>query len=233
MVIRYQRKTTKAMRASFTLETRDLQLAGAIYEREDQTKGQYYWNFVGKFPWEVGDYPLPFKVEHKGIDVSYLLYYGVPQGLLRYLFEAVPVNQSKYTAGSFRSCASCLFAHFEQERWEEYYERPISERYADPPASLHTCLVTGQKIDHYNSLESIGSLLTVLKNSLQQNGCEAQTRRAYQVDASLDHTNRVDGKRWVPAEHRRLGMLNDKSIQIKNDTLYLPAGLVIPIQKAI
>jgi hypothetical protein len=222
--VTYRAKTGPKLRMLFHLLEGNMAISGQIYERaEPGSRDRYYWSFGSKFSWEVGETLPPFRYQYEGRDVSFDLYFGIPQLVLRECFGFEPQAAERYRTDNNRNCGNCLYAQFDQATYEEYRDRPISQRYDRPPNSLFGCRITGEHIDDLRqqsgSRSGAGQLLDHARFSLRSNGCERHTRAAYQTHVEpLDRKQLPGGgayaaTRWVPAEHRRLMALNPAALE--------------------
>ena len=232
--VTYKEKSGDKLRYLFNLHAGTLSLPGQIYERTGTNNDKYFWNFAGKFPWEVADRFTPFKFEHDNRDMSAILFYGVPQAMLKLLYDFTPKIAEKYKTDNNRNCGNCEFLRYSKNKWDEWWERPTSERFQPPPSSLYSCAVSGSSVDHLPHLTAFKGTKTALLKSLRENSCDGHTRRAYKVDISPE-ARESDGAldRWVPSEYKRLQLLNPETISFSQDKskIHLPGGLMIGISK--
>jgi hypothetical protein len=232
ITLSYKPLTRGAVRLSFQLESKDgIVLPGVVLERDDPGKrDRYYTNFAGKFPWEVEANLPPFRFFYEDRDVSHDLFFGVPQFVLRHVFEFTPQNALRYQQGTFRNCGNCTYKHFRQETWDTYQERSTSERY-EPIPSFYVCSVTGSPIDRFSPLEKHPRPLDEAHAQLKNNSCESHTRAPYQAVLSVHARKQPgDATAWVPAEQRRLQTLNPEAIHFKDNLLSI-AGVPIRVRK--
>lgn len=238
--VTYRPKTGAKLRMLFNLTDGGLSIAGQIYERDDPgTKDRFYWSFCGMFSWKLEDGFPPFRYEHEGHDLSFDLFFGVPQLVLLTQFDYVPKAASKYQIDNNRNCGNCTYARFQRPVWEEYRDRPTSERTEQAPRSFFACALTGERIDDLQREErSRGSaLLDRARFTLRDNGCPAHTRAAYPVEADAaarerHHLPEGTLERWIPAEHRRQAALNPAAIRLVKPGLAEVAGVTIQYAKA-
>jgi hypothetical protein len=233
MYITYRQVSRGKLRLLFNLHTKELVIPGQIYLRTDAKADQdrYFYNFGGKFSWEVGENLPPFRFDQDDLDLSFELFYGVPQGLLKIFFDFVPRAAERFALDNNRNCGNCLYHRFAEQTWEHYQNLPVSQRHTAQPRHLFTCYLSGQAIDHVKPDEK--PTPQNLRYSLRNNGCGAHTRRAYSV--SVDPSARTGiltgvTQRWVPAEHRRLGCLNPQLVDCRSDQLILAAQLELSLK---
>lgn len=211
------------LRYLFWLDCGHISLPGQIYSGSNT-----FWNFAGKFSWEVGDTLPPFRLTHHGKDVSSLIFFGVPQALVRILYGELPQNAERFQIDTNRNCANCEYLQFASQEWEAFKSRPTSERFERFPKSLFSCAISGEPVDFLPPTARAGSELQALRTSTMENSCSAHTRKAYKQELSPQVRTGSQTWRWVPAEYRRLRALNPKSILIDQETITLPGGITIP-----
>jgi hypothetical protein len=239
MDVTYRPINKGKLRVLFTLHTKELDLTGQIFEREQSGKlDRYFWNFAGKFPWEVGDTLPPFRMKYTGQDCTWELFYGIPQALLLHLYQFIPAAAQKYQANNNRNCGNCQYAQFRREVWEEWQRLSPSQRVGKACPALFGCQVSGELLSARNPQldKAVHNFYQQDQQGLQKLSCDAHTRKAYEVETSISSRDEIGStSRWVPSEPRRLGALNPQSFSLKQSStnellLQLPKSLLIPIR---
>jgi hypothetical protein len=183
----------------------------------------------------VGDTLPPFRYLVEGRDLSSTLFFGVPQAVIKLVFDYEPSKVDKYLIDTNRNCGNCEYLRYNKDLADSFYERSTSERFEEPPRSLYTCGITGEQVDHLTFGENTRKYAKVLRESLKHNSCKAHTRKAYKIEASLySRQNGEPSERWVPSEHRRLLALNPQAISFNSTAtrIYLPGGIEIQVVDA-